>query len=780
MRWLKKFTQVVLLIAVVLFFVAMGMTIGMIIAYWNDLPSLEPLEYETQDWHYPTKVYSDICRFSVGMSLVNLLERLERLGYQHFNNGPLTGGQFLPNRPINNSTNEIKLYLRELNYPRLMLRPRLITLRIRNKKITDIQSIDGAALSEFVLEPEVIAEFYGSEGTDRELVSLDKIPQDLVNAFIAIEDKRFYNHSGFDPYRIMGAFYWNFRHPNSPTVQGASTLTQQLARDLFLTRRRLWTRKIKEALLAVKIERKYTKDEIMERYLNRVNLGRYGPREIYGVKEAARYYFGKELWELEIQECAMLAAIPKDQMWYSPIRNPDRALNRRQIVLKQMLRYGFIDEKQYDKAAASELEVAAVREQRSHKQMGYFLEYIRSQVGKDYKPNAIHWQGMEVYTTMDVSMQLAANEAVQKQLQRLDEVMLGFPSYETNKAKWLTNAKERGVRNPAKYLQAALVSIEPSTGYVKALVGGRDWYATQFNRAVDAMRQPGSAFKPIVYCSGFANGLITPATIVVDEPWKSEDPSQPDGFWKPRNFREEFEGQVTIRKMLVKSINVATARLLRETIGPEKAAAMGRLLGIKSPLPPLPSLALGAAEVSVLEITSVYGVFANQGMRAEPISVKYILDREGNILAENTPSARRVLDEKVAYLVTYLMQGVIEEGTGRNVKRPYGFTRPAAGKTGTTNDEADSWFIGFIPDIVTGVWVGFDDFSKSTRCTGAVGALPIWADFMKSVVDGSEKDFQQPDGVVKMKIDKDTGLPATKTSAEVVEEAFIEGTEPKF
>ncbi len=379
MRWVKKIIQVVLLIVVVLFFVAIGMPAGMMVAYWNDLPSLEPLEYETQDWHYPTKVYSDICRFSVEMSQVNLLERLERLNYQQVDSEPLSEGQFHLKRPVDDSTNEMKLYLRDLNYPRLMLAPRLITIEIRNKKIAGIQSIDGTALSKFIIEPEVIAEFYGSEGTDRELVSLDKIPQDLINAFVAIEDKRFYEHPGFDLHRIMGALYWNLKHRDSPGMQGASTLTQQLAKDLFLTRRQLWTRKIKEALLAVKIEKKYTKDEILERYINRVNLGRYGPREIYGVKEAARYYFGKDVWDLNIQECAMLAAIPKDQMWYSPIKNPERALKRRQIVLRQMLRYGFIDKEQYDEAAASELEVASVREQRSHKQMGYFLEYIRSQ-----------------------------------------------------------------------------------------------------------------------------------------------------------------------------------------------------------------------------------------------------------------------------------------------------------------------------------------------------------------------------------------------------------------
>ncbi|MFC1718977.1 penicillin-binding protein 1A, partial [Candidatus Poribacteria bacterium] len=775
--WLKTLAKVISLVAVVVFFIAVGIPIGMIIAYWNDLPSLGPLEYETQSWHYPTKVYSDITRFSREMSSGNLLERLERLDYEQIDNESLSEGQFYLRKPADSSTNEIKLYLRELIYPRLTLKPRLVTIDISGKKIAKIKGADGTVLSEFILEPEVVAEFYGSEGTDRELVALDEVPQDLINAFIAIEDKRFYKHPGFDLYRIFGSLYRNFRYGSR---QGASTLTQQLARDLFLSRRQLWTRKIKEALLAVKIERKYTKDEVLERYLNRANLGRYGSREVYGVKEAARYYFGKDLQDLSIQECATLAAIPKDQMKYSPIKNPEDSRKRRQIVLSQMQRYGFIDKEQYDEAKASELETATTGGQVLKGHMAYFLEYIRLQVENTHDPDKIHWEGLEVYTTMDVSMQRAASNTVEARLQELDARISGYPPYEDNKASWSDGERGDGILNPIEYMQAALVSIDPSTGYVKAMVGGRDWYSTQFNRAFQSLRQPGSAFKPFVCSAGFASNLVTPATIVVDEPWEIEDPSLPDGFWRPRNFRERFYGQVTVRKLLVHSYNVATARLLYDTIKPDRAAAMGRAMGIKTPLAPYPSLALGASEVTVLELTSAYGVFANQGMRAEPICVKYVLDREGSILEENTPSVQRVLDKKVAYLTTYLMEGVVEEGTGRNSRRVYGFRRPAAGKTGTTNNETDAWFIGFTPDLVTGVWVGFDDPIKSTRRTGAEGALPIWSDFMKAAADGSVKEFRAPDGILFKDIDADTGLPATQGSEKVIREAFIRGTEPEF
>lgn len=774
MVWLKTIIKLALLTAIIIFFIAVGIPIGIIIAYWGDLPSLEPLGYETQSWHYPTKVYSDITRFSKGMSQGNVLERLERLGYQQVGDESLREGQFY------SSTNEMKLFLRELRYPRLNLKPRLITIQISGKKIAKIKSIDGTTLSEFILEPEIVAEFYGSEGTDRELVNLDEVPQDLINAFIAIEDKRFYDHFGFDPYRIAGALYWNFKHRHGIAKQGASTLTQQLARDLFLTRKQLWARKIKEGLLAVKIERKYTKDEILERYLNRINLGRYGSREVYGVREAARYYFGKAIEDLNVQECATLAAIPKDQMRYSPVRNPKRSHERRQTVLREMLRYGFVDAKQYDEAKASPLETVSVIEWTANEYMAYFIEYIRSQVESTHNPSAVHWEGLEVYTTMDVSMQRAANRAVKTWLQELDAKVPGYPPYDDNKAKWSAGERGDGIVDPVEYMQAALVSIEPSTGYIKAMIGGRDWYSTQFNRAFQSLRQPGSAFKPIVCSAGFDSNLITPATIVLDEQWEIEDPSLPSGYWRPRNFREKFYGQVTVRKLLVHSYNVATARLLYDTIKPERAAAMGRALGIKTPLLPYPSLALGASEVTVLELTSAYGVFAHQGARAEPICVKYILDREGNILEENTPSIKRVLDKNVAYLVTYLLQGVIKNGTGASSRWKYGFNRPAAGKTGTTNNETDAWFMGFVPDLVTGVWVGFDDPIKSTRHTGAEGALPIWSNFMKAAVDGPEKDFPVPDGVVFKNIDADTGLPATKGSQKVLREAFIKGTEPEF
>lgn len=773
MDMLKRLTKIALLLAILLAFIALGIPIGVIIAYWNDLPSLEPLEYETQSWHYPTKVYSDISRISPGMSLSNLLKRLERLNYLQVSAEPTDKGQFYLKEPANSPANDMRLYLRELTYPRFYLPPRLISIQIEEEKITKIKSADGTSLTEFVLEPELIAEFYGSEGIDRELVSLSQIPEPLSKAFIAIEDKRFYSHYGFDIYRIIRVFYLNMKHRR--IVQGASTITQQLAKDLFLTKKQLWSRKIKEALLAIKIERKYTKDEILERYLNRINLGRYGSREVYGVGQAARYYFGKNVWELNVQESAVLAAIPKDPSRYSPIKNPENTLRRCGVVLKQMLNEGFITESQYEEAVASPLVTVPVQDQSSVREVAYFLEYIRGQLEGKYEPGALHSRGLRIYTALDMSMQLIANNAVQKQIRIIDG-HLKFPPYDENKAKWLAGERGKGVRNPEGYLQAALVCIDPSTGYVKAMIGGRDFYVNQFNRAVHSRRQPGSAFKPFVYCAAFANNLATPTSIVVDEPWGVKVPG---GFWEPENFYNRFYGQVTIRKILTKSINVATARFLYEKVGFDKVIDVARAMGIQSPLDPVPSLALGSSGVGVMEITSAYGVLANQGVRAEPVCIKYVLDRENNILEENTLSIGRVLDENVAFQMTYLMEGVVQEGTGSRLTTVFGFDRPSAGKTGTTNDETDAWYIGFVPDLVTGVWVGFDDYSKRIGYTGALAALPIWYDFMESAVDGYVKDFPVPKGVVFKEVDADTGLLATRRSTDVVKEVFIKGTEPK-
>ena len=762
MSRMKKGVQITLIVLILLFFLFLGVPIGIMVGFWNHLPSLDSLEYENQSWQFPTKVYSDISRIQTETSLNNLLKRLGKLNYEQVNNQPKEKGQFFIKNPVNSENNELRIFLRDLKYPRLSRNGHIVIVYVENGIINKITNNDGLPLEEFILEPEVIDEFYGGEGIDREIVKLEQVPEVLKKAFLAIEDKRFYKHAGIDPYRIVAALIWDIRHLSKE--QGASTITQQLARDLFLTRERVITRKIKEWLLALKIEKKYTKDEILERYLNRVNLGRVGSREIYGVEQASRYYFGKHVWELNLAESATLAGIPKWPPKYSPIRNPENARNRRQVVLNQMLELGYINKKSYEEAVNSPLITVTSGESWS-RDVAYFVEYVRTQMEQKYEPSVIYGQGLSVYTTLDMTMQLAANNSVQKQLRILDR-SLGFPDYEENRPKWFANKKEKGVRSPDSYIQSALVCIEPSTGYIKAMVGGRDFSVNQFNRAVQAQRQPGSAFKPFVVCAAFASRIATPADIIVDAPWSIRTPD--NKRWEPKNISHTYYGPVTIRKMLTRSINVATAKFMNERVGIKRTVNMAESLGIKSPLAHVPSLALGSSTVNVLEITSAYGVWANQGLRAEPICIKYVLDREDNILEENLPNVKRVLEKNVAYLMTHVLKGVIDSGTGSKI-RAYGFRRPAAGKTGTTNDYTDAWFIGYVPNLVTGVWVGFDD-PESTKKTGSEAALPIWADFMKNVVDGPEKDFPVPGGIVFSDVETDYG---------VYREAFLAGTVPR-
>ncbi|HGJ66930.1 TPA: PBP1A family penicillin-binding protein, partial [bacterium] len=663
--------------------------------------------------------------------------------------------------------NEVKIYLRDLRYPRLDRKGIIVNLKIEKGKITSIEDAEGSALNEFVFEPEVIDEFYGGEGIDREIVSLAEIPDIVRRAFIAIEDKRFYKHSGIDPYRILGAIWWDITHFSRE--QGGSTITQQLARDLFLTRERLITRKIKEWLMAIKIERKYTKDEILERYLNRINLGRVGSREIYGVEQAAKYYFGKHVWDLNLQESATLAGIPKWPPKYSPIKNPEESKKRRQIILKQMLDLGYITKTQYTKAVESPLITVSAGESWSM-DIAYLLEYIRTEMEKKFEPTAIYSQGLNIYTSIDMSMQLDANNAMQKHLKLMDK-SLKFPEYTENKARWLAGAKD--VVPPESYIQSALVAINPTNGNIKAMVGGRDFSINQFNRAVQAKRQPGSAFKPFVYCTAFAN-KITPSDILIDAPLSLK---VPEGRWEPKNISFKYSGEVTVRQALTRSLNVPTVRLLMDNrVGIDKVIDLAKAMGIESPLSHVPSIALGSSEVNVLEITSAFGVWANQGIRIAPTAIKYVTDREENILDESTPRPKKVMEKNIAYITTHVLRGVIDGGTGGKV-RSLGFRRPAAGKTGTSSDYKDAWFIGFVPDLVAGVWVGFDDI-KSTRRTGSEAAVPIWTDFMKNAVDGPEKDFQVPSGVSFKSYGEVVGLhggDALSKDGEV----YIDGTSPK-
>ncbi len=706
------------------------------------------------------------------------------------------------------------------------------------KDLPDIKEIDNYSPSLttkiYSRDDRLFAQFAVEKRT---LVSLSYIPEALKSAIIAVEDSHFYEHHGIDFMGIMRAMLKNIKAGGF--VEGGSTITQQLARVLFLNPRKTITRKLREALLALKIENNYSKGDILELYLNQVYLA----HGAYGVEAAAHAYFDKSVKSLNLAECAMIAGLPKAPNNYSPIRHPERAKKRRKHVLDRMLIEGFINEKQHEQAINQEF---VLKESSGKNQAPYFTEYIRRQLEQKYGSTVLYRSGRKVYTTLDLRLQNFAQDAIawgveeldhrqgyrlikentkinphfiaDKSLDELkindkylasvenvtsDEIFLRvgncFGRLPKENMNWLRSKPEvlfktddqilvkvLGIEyngEQKKYLfslyqtpkpQGAMVVLDPATGYILAMVGGYDFSTSKFNRAIQARRQPGSAFKPIIYTTSLLYGT-TLADITLDTAVIYKDNSM-DEEWKPVNYYERFYGPTTIRDALEHSRNVVTIKLLKK-IGVKKVIKTARALGIKSPLVRDLSLALGSSGVNLLELTSVYGVFANDGLRKPPFSIRYVTDSKGKILEQNEKVEERVLDEKVAYLITSLLRGVVEHGTGRRAKQ---IGRELAGKTGTTNKYIDAWFMGYSPDIVAGVWVGMDNNTSMGHAeTGSRAASPIWIRFMKeALMDKPIKDFVPPKGIIRASIDIASGLLATDKCKNIITEDFINGTQP--
>ena len=589
----------------------------------------------------------------------------------------------------------------------------------------------------------------------RTLVPLDKITPTLQDAIIAIEDDRFYQHYGVDPLGILRAFINNIMHRNR--IQGASTITQQLARNLFLTHEQTLTRKIREALLALQIERNYTKKQILEMYLNEIYFGEGS----YGVESASRTYFGKHVEELTLPECAMLASFPKAPNDYDPYKHPLAALTRRNLVLSTMADKSFITLQEATEAKNTPIELKKIEVQNAP----YFVEYVRQQLEARYGSNAVYKGGMSVYTTLDFKMQEAAQKALSKGLENAE----------------ILARKNRMTNIPVNQpIQGALLAIDTHTGAIRAMIGGIDYRKSVFNRAIQAKRQPGSSFKPIIYAAAIENGF-TMADVFLDSPVVYADPSTGKP-WRPVNFSTKFRGPTTLHTALMYSINVVTIKLL-EKLGIQPVVNLARRLGITTVIKPNLSLGLGTSEVVLSEMVQAFSVFPNQGVRVEPFGILSVKDSSGHVLENNTPVVQEVLDPRVAYIMVNAMKDVIDHGTGRIIRR-LGFTYPAAGKTGTTNDNVDAWFIGFVPDLTCGVWVGYDERqSLGKKQTGGETAAPIWAEFMKVAIAGKPpKDFEPPKGsendFVKKKICLDSGLLAGARCPRTRDEIFKKETAP--
>ena len=599
---------------------------------------------------------------------------------------------------------------------------------------------------------------------NRSTVVLKDLPRNLINATISTEDRNFYHHWGVDMWGVARAAVQNLLRRR--TVEGGSTITQQLARNLFLTHERTFSRKLKEVALAIQIERNFSKNQILEMYFNQIYFG----EGAYGVDAASKTFFNKQVQELSLPEAALLAGLPASPSQYSPRHHPTAALARRSKVLRNMLATGAITRVEFDHAMASPLGVTPQRY--SNERAPYFTEMVRLHLDERYGSNAVYEGGLRVYTTLDIDLQQAAERALEKQLNALEsdlKMKQRYANYQT------PAAAERIATGKTPYLQGAFVAVDPRNGYIRAMIGGRDFNQSNFNRATQAMRQPGSAFKPFVYTAAIDNGF-RPTDIIVDEPVSF--PGGDGKLYQPGNYDRTFRGPVTLRYALQQSINIPAIKLLRK-VGTSLVASYARRMGIKSTLGQNLSLALGSSEVNLLELTSAYAVLANRGIRNDPIYILKVEDKDGNVLEKNSPRPTEVLTEETAGTMTSMLQSVMDHGTGYPA-RARGFTLPAAGKTGTMDDYMDAWFVGYVPSLVAGVWVGFDQ--KKTigpGMTGARAALPAWTDFMTAATRGRPvEDFPVPAGTVTRQVCAETGMLATDACPTVTSETYNEGSEP--
>ncbi len=600
--------------------------------------------------------------------------------------------------------------------------------------VTRIYSADKVLLTELFAEK-------------RDPVPLKQLPPMLTQALLSIEDNNFYSHIGVDIKGLARAMVANVLAMGYK--QGGSTLTQQLAKTLFLTRRKTLTRKLKEAVLAVQLERRYTKDEILEFYFNQVYFG----SGAYGVESASRTYFGKPVTELSLAECALLAGMPKAPSTYSPRVNMKRALKRRNIVLAQMKKYKIISPEEYKASKNTEIVLA---KSANSTRAPYFIEHVKKTLEEQIDSSRLYKEGLTIYTTLRWNIQQTAEKAISDGIAALEKRM-----------------KRNGIKSDDH--QSAVVSIDVRTGAIIAMVGGRDFKESPFNRATMAKRQPGSAFKPILFALAVERGF--PQNMLLLDAPVAYKGGKDGKDWTPTNYSKTYEGEMTLRKALAKSKNIPAVRLI-EKIGPVSVANFAAKLGIRSRLNPNLSLSLGTSEVSLLEITAAYAVFANQGEYVEPFCVTEARDRSGRVIWKATRNKRIAMTREDAAVITNMLEAVVTEGTG---KRARSISASLGGKTGTTNFFKDALFVGFSPRTATGVWTGRDKFETLGPFeTGAKAALPIWIDVMKKAVEDRPRQyFDLPESLVKVRIDSTTGKIVKSNAPNASEALFKKGTEPK-
>ena len=636
-------------------------------------------------------------------------------------------------------------------------------IKVADGRVSEIISMhDHAARTRFLLEPEPISNLFDKERQKRRIVRFDEIPKAMVNAVLSAEDKNFFLHAGFDPVGIIRAAY---RDLVEGRMEGGSTISQQLARTLWLGPKQGWQRKIPETFITLHLERKLSKEQIFEYYANSIYIGNQGSFSIHGFAQGAQVYFGKDLRQVTLPEAALLAGLPRSPGAYDPFRNKDKATARRNTVLKAMLDNEHITQEEFTEASAAELKVN--REAVETSDAPYFVDTVTDTLRTRFPALDPQTSSYRVYTTLDLDLQHDAVEAMRIGLKETDD-------------RWKRLNKKYGTSKDFPLAQAALIVLDTETGDVKAAVCGRNYGASQLNHCL-AQRQPGSSFKPFVYAAAISTALdpsspviLTPASTVIDEPttfWFDDQPP-----YEPKNHSGEYAGEVTLRWALAHSQNVPAVKVA-EMVGYDRVAATAQAAGLNIKIKPTPAIALGAYEVTPLEIAGAYTVFANQGDLIAPSFIKAIRQRGGEAVFQAKPERKPALDPRVAYVAENMMEEVLRSGTGAGV-RGRGFVLPAAGKTGTSRD---AWFAGFTSRLIAVAWVGFDD-NRDFRLEGAQSALPIWTEFMKRAHAHYEfknvHPFEAPDGIVTMEIDAETGGIATPACSKIRTEVFIAGTQP--
>jgi len=647
--------------------------------------------------------------------------------------------------------------------------PEPATVRIQGDQVQSITGKSGD-LEAYELEPQMIAALFDADQrSKRQVVKYDQLPKVMVDAVLAIEDRRFFQHSGVNFFRMIEAGWIDIMHERHE--QGGSTLTMQLSRGFFLTPEKTLKRKLVEMLIAEELEQKFSKQQIFEFYANWVDLGQRGSFAISGFAEASRAYFNKDLKDITLPEAALLAGIIQRPSYLSPYRHPDRALERRNLVLDSMVETHAISRQDADKAKATPLKLAPPNVEASD--APYFVDLVRDMLINKINERELNEQSYRIYTTLDPDLQKAAAQAVETGIKLVDEqvtkrrtkrIQIGKGKFETKVA-------------PGPQAQVALVAMNPHTGEVLALVGGRNYAFSQLDHAV-AKRPTGSIFKPFVYAAAMntavdgGSPVFTPASMVTDQPSTF---AYGDQIYEPRNYKEEYHGDVTARYALALSLNNATVKLAEE-VGYDKVADLAKQAGVTS-VRATPAMALGAYDATPIDMTAAYTIFANSGVRLSPLLVNSVRNAEGDMVTQFRAERRQVLDPRVAFVMTNMMEGVLNFGTAYDV-RLRGFTAPAAGKTGTSHD---GWFAGYTSNLLCVVWVGYDDYSD-IRLSGAQTAAPVWAEFMKRAVSlpqySDVRPFVQPAGVVDVQLDKSTNLLATPACPETYTAAFVAGTEP--